>query len=239
MGKNFDRRELSDDKGIMMRAAMQGLQSTIWTALPAMITKYDATKQTCEAKPTIKAKVLNDKGITLDIELPLLVDCPVIFPSGGGFTLTFPIKAGDECLVIFSSRCIDSWWQSGGIQVQAELRMHDLSDGFILPGPRSLPHVVPGISTTDVQLRNDAGTVYIGIKGGSTEVDVVAPTIKMTGNVIITGNLSVSGVASGAAAGSALSVNDIKTPTLPSYKVHNHGGVTTGGGFTNVPFPGS
>ena len=238
-----DRRELTDDMGIVLRANNDALQSTMWTALPGFITKYDPVKNTCEVQPTIQAVVLTAQGKKVPVTMPLLVDCPVIFPSGGGFTLTFPLAVKDEVLVIFSSRCIDSWWHSGGIQVQAELRMHDLSDGFILPGPKSVPNVVPSISATDVQLRNTAGNVRIGIKAnGDIEVlangtaKTVAPNILLQGNVVITGSLSVAGVAGGAAAGSALKVNDIATPLLPSYKLHNHKVL---GGFTDIPFPGS
>src|SRR5260363_73502 len=49
------------------------------------------------------------------VELPLLGDVPVFFPRGGGCTLTFPVQKGDECVVVFASRCIDGWWQSGGV----------------------------------------------------------------------------------------------------------------------------
>ena len=42
--------------------------------------------------------------------------------------------------------------------------MHDLSDGFAIPGPRSVPKIPAGvISSTEAQLRNDAGTVYLSI----------------------------------------------------------------------------
>lgn len=234
-----DRRELTDDMGVAMRANNDALQSVIWTALPGFIVDYDPSAMTCSVQPTIQAQIVTAAGVTKWVTLPLLVDCPVQFPMGGGFALTFPLKANDECLVIFSSRCIDSWWHSSGIQVQAELRMHDLSDGFVIPGVRSLPKVLTNVSTTDVQLRNDDGTVFIGIKGDSTEIDAIAPTIRLTGNVIVTGNLSVSGIAGGAAGGSALRVNDLATPLLPSYKVHNHGGVSTGHGYSDIPFPGS
>ena len=33
----------------------------------------------------------------------------------------------------------DSWWQSGGIGVPIESRMHDLSDGFAILAPTSQP----------------------------------------------------------------------------------------------------
>ncbi|MCL9653139.1 hypothetical protein L2088_00345 [Pseudomonas protegens] len=110
-----------------------------------------------------RSQVRDEFEAVISQSRPLLLDCPVQFPAGGGCTLTFPVAKGDECLVVFSSRCIDAWWQSGGIQVQAELRMHDMSDGFALLGFRSLPRMIPGISTSAVQLRSDHSSAFIEV----------------------------------------------------------------------------
>lgn len=248
---NYNREELTDEGGILLRVALQGLQSGIWTALPGIITKFNAAQQTCEVQLSVKGKVLDSKGVSTWVQLPLLVDCPVVFPSGGGFVMTFPLAVDDEVLVVFASRCIDSWWQSGGIQVQAELRMHDLSDGFVIPGPRSLPNVAPAISTDNVELRSLDGTTKISMAPDGTinlktagnvkvvaggEADVTAPAIKLVGHVTITGDVTVTGKIDATGKVTAL---DLATPLVPSYALHNHGGVTTGSGFTNIPFPGS
>jgi len=70
---------------------------------------------------------------------------PVSASAGGGgekskgYMLTFPLKKGDECLAIVSSRAIDRWHEKGDVQNQATARMHDLSDVIILPGMKSKP----------------------------------------------------------------------------------------------------
>ena len=92
---------------------------------------------TVTVQPSIRGRVEQPDGSTKSVALPLLVDVPAVFPSGGGFTLTFPIHQGDECLVVFADRCIDAWWQSGGIGEPLETRTHNLSDGFALVGPFS------------------------------------------------------------------------------------------------------
>jgi hypothetical protein len=140
----MDRRERADDPEAALKAALRGFQAGLWTAMPATLQSYDAAKLTCSAQPTIQAVLQAKDGTFSNLTMPLCVDCPVIFPSGGGFTLTFPLAAGDEGLLIFASRCIDQWHAQGGTQAQAERRMHDLSDGFFLPGPRSRPHVPAG-----------------------------------------------------------------------------------------------
>lgn len=105
----------------------------------------------------------------------------MVFPGGGGFELTFPLAAGDEGIVVFASRCIDAWWQQSGVQPQAELRMHDLSDGMFIPGMFSQPRLPsPAPSTSVPTLRNSDATVKLEfIPGG----------FKITGNLQVTGSV--------------------------------------------------
>lgn len=162
----MDRRERVDDPEAALREAFDGLRAGIWTALPGIIQSFQSAADrppTAAVQPAIKIPVRNLDGTVASMALPLLVDCPVQFPSGGNCTLTFPVAPGDECLVVFASRCIDAWWQSGGVQEQAELRMHDLSDGFVLLGFRSKPRALAGVSTSTTQLRNDAGDTYVDL----------------------------------------------------------------------------
>jgi Phage protein Gp138 N-terminal domain len=182
----MDRRERAGNAQEAMRAALLGQQAEIWTALPGVLQSFNPTKQTAVVQPSIKARVQRQTGEFEWVTLPLLLDCPVQFPGGGGLVLTLPMAEGDEVLVVFASRCIDSWWQSGGVQVQAELRMHDLSDGFCLPGFSSVPRAIPNVSTTALELRNLARTTRVTLRDTGV-IDVVAPTINLTGVVVING----------------------------------------------------
>lgn len=185
----MDRRERLESLQASTLAMLDARQADLWTALPGIIQSYDPAKNTAVVQPAIQARLTSviDGSVT-DITLPVLVDCPVKFPSGGGFILTFPLVEGDECLVVFSSRCIDAWWQSGGIQPQARVRMHDLSDGFVLPGVTSVPRVPTGISTSQVQLRTWDGSTAIGIDSGKN----VNITVNGNANVTASGTAKVS-----------------------------------------------
>lgn len=173
----------------------EGIQSRIWTSFPGVIQSYDPEKRTCVVQPALKALVEDVNGVKTWVNLPLLVDCPVQFPGGGGVTLSFPIAAGDECLVIFSARCIDAWWQLGGVQVQAELRMHDLSDGMVIPGFSSVPNVEPSLSTTKAQLRNKAGTTYVEVdpNGEVTVKATVKVTLQAPAIDLVSSNVTING----------------------------------------------
>lgn len=208
----MDRRERTGDFLAGLMAAFEGHQSEVWTALPGIVVSFNPAEQSCVIQPALRAKVQNFDNSFEWVTLPLLLDCPVIFPSGGGCSLTFPIFAGDEVLVVFASRCIDSWWQSGGVQVQSEIRMHDLSDGFVIPGPRSKPNVIPSISTDAAQLRSDTGNSMVSVDPAGNLTVSASGTVNLTAaNVNITGVLTINGTA---------------------FLSHHHSGVQTGGGVT-------
>jgi len=189
----MERTELLNDNEEAMREILEGHQVGLWTALPGIVQSVDLTAMTCEVQPSLQAVVTNLNGVDSVVNLPLLVDVPIVFPSAGGFTITLPIAAGDEVLVVFSARCIDAWWQSGGVQQAMEARMHDLSDGFAIPGPRSLPRKVPAISSTALQIRNDAGTTYLELSADG-KVKIVTPSeIDITGDINVTGTIHATG----------------------------------------------
>jgi hypothetical protein len=193
----MDQRELHNDFEEGLRSALDGRQARMWTALPGIVESFNADALTCTVQPAIKANVRSPDGSTQWVALPLLLDVPVTFPRGGGCTLTFPIAKGDECLVVFSSRCIDAWWQSGDVQVQSELRMHDLSDGFAIPGPFSQATKISGWSGDSVQLRSNDGAAFIGLNPSLHDIDITTSgnwnaTIGGAVNINVTGNANIS-----------------------------------------------
>jgi phage baseplate assembly protein gpV len=186
-------------------------QAKINTAIPGIIQSFDIKTCTCTVQPAINLVVFDTKGASKDQAVPLLADVPVYFPGGGGCHLTFPVKKGDECEIVFQQRCIDSWYQSGGVQTQHVLRLHDLSDAIVNVGLMSQPHVIPNISTESVQLRSDDGQAFVEINPESHTINLKTPgnihadaggtlscvagsvaTIKAP-NIVLDGNVSISG----------------------------------------------
>lgn len=234
----MDRRERLDDPVEAQRAALDGRQAEIWTALPGIFQSFDPEALTASVQPAIRGEVTGETGAARAVDMPLLVDVPVVFPHGGGYSLTFPIRQGDECLVVFASRCIDAWWQSGGIQSPAEARMHDLSDGFAIPGPWSQAAKIGGVSASAVQLRSDDGASCVEITGQAVNIKspgkivLDAPLVEVAGPLVQTGSKG-SGPSSFkggfANTGGRIESNGI------SLEEHTHSGVQTGGGSTGGP----
>ena len=191
----------------------QAIMSAMRVSMPGIIQSFDPDAVTAVVQPAIKGVEQDESGADVSVNIPLLVDVPVIFPRGGGCTLTFPVSAGDECLVIFADRCIDFWWQSGGIQEPVDGRMHDLSDAFCIVGPQSQAKKISGISTTAAQLRTDDGSAIIELAAGGA-VTITSPQITVNGEITSTGDQLAGGI---------------------SQIGHTHGGVEPGGGSTGAP----
>jgi phage baseplate assembly protein V len=205
-----------------------GRQAGLWTALPGIIQSFDADALTCTVQPSIQGKKINEDGTTELVDLPLLVDCPVVFPHGGGCSLTFPLAAGDECLIVFSSRAIDLWWQSGGVQAPVEPRMHDLSDGFVIPGPWSQATKIGGVSTSCVELRTDDREAYISLDPSSHAV-----TVETSGNAVA----KIGGTLTATVSGDVKLTCPKLTVDCPETKFTGH--VTIGGGLSTTGVTGA
>lgn len=108
---------------------------------------------------------------------PLLADCPVIILGGGASALTFPIQTGDECLVLFNDRDIDSWFHSGGGAAPNSSRLHSFADGIILVGLRNSQRSLTNYDTSRAVLRNGDPTT------SGAMVGVSATHIKIANNL--------------------------------------------------------
>jgi hypothetical protein len=218
-----------------------------------LVQSFDSDKQTVTVQLCIRERI-NLNGVLSWETLPLLVDVPVFMPRAGGFCITMPVSAGDECLVVFGDSCMDAWWQSGGIQNQMDKRRHDLSDGYALMGIWSQPKKLEDYSTNSIQIRNNAGTNKIELSStgltlqfgattlvlnaagitlngaalsltGTSTVNITSPTITETGITNIVGATNITG---------DLGISAIVTMAGKVFSTHTHGGVTTGNGTTGA-----
>lgn len=231
--------------GAMVETAIENRLKSVRTATPGFITAFDKATQTASVQPAIKITLPD--GTQKD--LPLCLDVPVKFPRGGDFVITFPVKAGDECLIVFADRCIDGWFSGGGTAAPADYRMHDLSDGFALVGFSSSTGKVSDFDTTGVAIRSldnktkvmlgDDGSItnvtengsHKMTAGGSVMIDapqgltINAPSITLNGNTLVKGNISGEagngGTGSSKFAGNIEADGDIKAGDI-SIREHHH-----------------
>ena len=225
---------------------IQSALRDLHTCLPGVVNSYDPAKQTATVQPAIK-RIFSEKG---SVALPLCVDVPVSFPGGGDFHMTFPVKAGDDCILIFSERCIDYWYANGGVQLPAEYRLHDLSDAFAIIGVNSQPCKLSNVQTDGAELRTRDRSTYIKLANGTIYIKgniVHEGNNTQTGNMNRTGTSTTTGQITGqggmaVSGGSGVTMSGNVTHTGGNLSsngkvlhTHTHSGVTTGGGNTGAP----
>jgi len=215
-----DLRERYADREEMQRTWLDSLQSRLWTALPGVIQSvtWDNGAPFAAVKIAAKINAIADDLTRTAMDFPILPHCPLHFPRGGGFSLTFPVSAGDECLVVFASRSIDEWWQNGEGQPQYDTRRHDLSDGIAFVGLTSNARPQSNISTTSTQLRSDDGGTVLDLAKGA--ITLTAALVTINGSVQINGSAS----ATGDIVGGGISLDK-----------HAHTGVESGSGTSGPP----
>lgn len=226
----MERSQVLNDPEQALRIALDGQQGALWTAIPGIVESVNLATLTCEVQPAIQGVVTDENGVKTYVNLPLLIHVPIMFPACGGFIMSMPLAKGDEVLVVFASRCIDSWWQNGGFEnIPMEDRKHDLSDGFAFPAQMSQPKVEAaydgGLSSANARLSKADGSCYLEITP-SGAVNIVAPGgVNVTGNLVVSGSINAASVtASGEVTGNAIPLS-----------THKHTGVTPGGGETGGP----
>lgn len=121
------------------------------TIIPARIVSYNNTNQTVTVRPVMYE---SDKdGVTRKMaDIPSV---PVVMPSSGGGSLTFPIEVGDDCLLAFSQRDFSGWWVTNRVPSQSPTqRYHDYNDAIAIVGLKSKKNSLHA-STENVELRFD------------------------------------------------------------------------------------
>ncbi len=185
-----------------LRLGVGNILKEVHTALPGIVTKFDKNTMTASVQPAIQRliQLTGPNGIETSVQdLPLCINVQVIFSRGGGYSTTYPIAVGDECLLLFSERCIDLWALRGGKQPPREIRFHSLSDGMAIVGLSSQPNKIENFYEEGIEIRKDDGSSAVRISQGNveviaqTKVTVTSPESEISGNATIKGNLKVEG----------------------------------------------
>lgn len=168
----------------MAQAIAVGVRSALidtHTALPGSIVSFDAATQEAEVRLEIPRIARDLEGVETEEPIPVLPDVPVQFWGGGGFATTYPVAAGDECLVFFLERDASGWLASGGVQAPPTIRLHDYSDAVAVVGLSSVGNRITGFNGSALEIRNASGNTKLVIANGSAEIE--APTVTLGNGV--------------------------------------------------------
>lgn len=188
-------------------------------SLPAIVTVFNTDTQLATVQPAIQIKMKDDS----DVSLPPIENVPVTFLGNSNFIIEHEVVKGDEVLLIFSQRCLDSWLDQGGVAPNPDTRMHDISDAIALFGLRSQKNKIAGFSNDGIKIRNKNNSSSVWLRANG-EVEINADSIKVNGNLEVSGSVEADQIV----APSAI-INGVAQET------HIH--TDSVGGSTSPPLP--
>lgn len=153
----------------MLEAVMgEYLKDNVYTEVPGHIVEFDPDTQLATVQIGLKGQ-----RNTGEYETPNpIVMCPVQFQGGDHGTLEFEVGPGTTGMISFSHWAIDSWVESGDVQVRQDIRQFDAADASFSPGYRPKPKAISDFANDGIRLRSADGSSYFWIhRDGSLEID--------------------------------------------------------------------
>lgn len=150
------------------------------------ISSFNSAKQSAQVSINY-TRLVNGNPVAY----PVLVDCPVIVLGGGAGHLTFPIAAGDSCLVLFNDVNMTTWIATGNTGAQpANGRLHSFSDAIVLVGISAFPQALSGYFADGVELYNEDTSIQLSdkvrIENAATDIKTVLESLNSLMNTFFT-----------------------------------------------------
>lgn len=162
--------------------AIYARMADLHTGLPAKVVTFDEVNQACDVQPLLLRAILNDDDERITEEIPQITNVPIHYPSGGGWSLIFPLVVDDIVFLTFAERSMDRWLDGApGQQIDPEhARRHDLTDAVCIPGirPRTSPIAELATVGSNCRLGRDTGGPAVLLKpDGTIEIGASSGTI--------------------------------------------------------------
>lgn len=153
--------------------------NNIHTALPGEIISVNTSTGLAKVKP--KAQMRFTGGKVLDY--PIISDVPLVFPfsPNSDAAIAFPVKAGDQCLIIFSEQSTEYWLGTGNLN--SELK-HGLSGAIAIPGL---------MKTVSEDFAEAVDNDCIIIRNKQSSITLSHASIALRGDVTVEGNIFING----------------------------------------------
>ena len=167
--------------------AIEFALANLHTATIARVVAVSTT--TIDVQPVIN-RVVNGESIPL----PVFTKVPPVFMQGGGSYTAHPIAVGDYCLLVFTERCFDRWYEGQDNRRPAEFRMHDYSDGLAIVGvnPRAGAFTIPDVIQQTGDTNQDGNYTHQGNRTQVGDYDLTGDYTQI-GNMTIQGNVEITG----------------------------------------------
>lgn len=176
--------QTSNEKREIIESWIEDKISNVHTSLPGNIISYNSATNRAIVKPSGIYKTNDGRSL----EYPAIYNVPVVFPTGAGAGITYPVKPGDGCLLHFSESQTDDFLSQGDSD---DIRKHSLNDAICTPGlntnamPSNIAH------SDDVCMYNGSSMVRLG-GGGFSGSLADGTTFNISGGDIVVNGISLT-----------------------------------------------
>lgn len=160
----------------VLTAAFQSQMNNVYTSMPCVVVSFSGSSRV-NIQPVLNQKM---KDSTVK-ERPVIQAVPVCFPVSKTAGMTFPIKAGDTGIAVFSMRSLESWKGSDGYpSTPPNFAKMDKNDAMFIPGiqPEGISVNSPDKHIWDHSIQDTV--LFNGLGGNESEV-----RLKPNGDVLI------------------------------------------------------
>ena len=113
-----------------IRFAIRQSLKDLYTCMPGIVESYDAETRRAVVKGALRVVTTKKE----EIEREAIHNVPVMFPSGGGFSITFPLEQGDPVLLLYSQRGLTNWKKTLGVAAPDIIGFFSEKDAIAIPG---------------------------------------------------------------------------------------------------------
>jgi len=224
----------------VIQSHINKLKDTLYTNSVGEIVAINGTNSitSVDVRPSVN-RLYNDGE---ERQKPIIYNVPVVFPSGGGGIVSFPLRVGDTVLLIFGREDISNFLKDKRLGRPATQRKFSINDAIAIPCLNPFnDSLKPSKDSVEIKYKGSVvridsdGNVEVNSQSKVSvdaigEVKVKSPTLVLDcPEVSIRGSLSVSGDIS--------TEGDLSTPTIPSLNTHKHGLIQTGTSLSGEPTP--
>lgn len=205
---------LSPDMVDVITDAIEERLFELHTGLPAIVDAFSASNQMVDVTPLLKRVFLDANQEEFTIDMPKINNVPILYPAGGGWSITWPMQKGDIVYLAFAERSLDNWHeaQPGQLIDPVQTRKHDLNDAVCVPALRPRVNPLSNISATDLTLGREDSSNQIVIKAdGTIELGATPTESAVLGDELVTYLTTLIGVFN-----AHIHLDSLGAPTAPT-----------------------
>lgn len=159
---------------------LQGVEGV----LPARVISYNRTTNRATLQPLIAVLTTTGAGV----QRATLASVPVFQYGGGGFLLSFPLKAGDLGWIVANDRDISTFLQSYSASTPNTVRKCKFSDAVFYPDAMK-DFTIAGTDTDNAVFQNLSGSVKVSL--GTSKLTIAAPNIEMLSTTLTHNGINI------------------------------------------------